>query len=486
MAIDDLLYQSDPAQRRARAAAAPKPSGIDAGMQDRLAKMRAADTAAAERSLAQQRIQPAPAAAAAPKPAAAPAAAKPAAAAPVGKVAKIARAAKAVGTVGALAATGIDTATTEQEDYYKRFGLEPKNDGTITGDLLPNVGVRALGAASDLGNALTFGAAGKLFRDKQQEQPIASLTERPAAAPGGLPNKPQAQPVVGAAAASPQVFRQGNTFTDQPGPGREPFTPAQAGVSVLGGAEDMKRIEAFLAERDAERNEQQARRSQADQADFARVAQFREREGLEAAARSARIEANSFRNSDLPPRYRSALQLRASELAAQAAGVEGRAPAGARTPEQEVALAGQKRQNKMQGDLAEQQSIAAGLQNQQAQRAATVMQQIDQLNEQTPSGQRRALIDRALVGQGKDPDAGRFEAIENIAGIDQFGAPIKVRSLFDTRSGQVVGGGQQAPAMGSSAPKLEDFLKAAKADPRNKGVSDEELKAYFNSTYGKS
>lgn len=71
----------------------------------------------------------------------------------------------AVATTGAQAIN--DVASTDTEDYATRFGIQPRNDGTILGDLLPNIGLRTLGAASDLGNALTFGLAGNFFRDKQ-------------------------------------------------------------------------------------------------------------------------------------------------------------------------------------------------------------------------------------------------------------------------------------------------------------------------------
>jgi hypothetical protein len=72
--------------------------------------------------------------------------------------------AKRLGAAGALAGTAITTATTPTEDYRERFGLET-DDPSLLGD----VGVRALGAASDLGSVLTFGAADRLYRDKQRQ-----------------------------------------------------------------------------------------------------------------------------------------------------------------------------------------------------------------------------------------------------------------------------------------------------------------------------
>lgn len=87
--------------------------------------------------------------------------------------------AKRLGAAGALAGTAIETATTPTEQYRERFGLET-NDPSLLGD----IGVRTLGAASDLGSILTFGAADKLYRDKQR-----------IAAERGAPAPEQAMPV---------------------------------------------------------------------------------------------------------------------------------------------------------------------------------------------------------------------------------------------------------------------------------------------------
>jgi hypothetical protein len=79
---------------------------------------------------------------------------------------------KAAGAVGRVAApvgiglTALDTYATPTEQYDKRFGFEGR-EPSFVGDL----GVRSLGAASDLGNTLTGGLAGKyLFRDMEQEK----------------------------------------------------------------------------------------------------------------------------------------------------------------------------------------------------------------------------------------------------------------------------------------------------------------------------
>lgn len=74
-----------------------------------------------------------------------------------------------LGTVGALASTGFAVADTPTEQYRERFGLgdynpEDSNEMLFAKDL----GVRALGAASDLGIAMTLGQAGRFYADKQR------------------------------------------------------------------------------------------------------------------------------------------------------------------------------------------------------------------------------------------------------------------------------------------------------------------------------
>lgn len=76
-----------------------------------------------------------------------------------------ARGAARVALPAALGATAYEAANTDTEDYRKRFGLETK-DPSLLGD----IGVRALGAGSDLANMATFGLLGKYaFADKQDK-----------------------------------------------------------------------------------------------------------------------------------------------------------------------------------------------------------------------------------------------------------------------------------------------------------------------------
>lgn len=166
-------------------------------------------------------------------PAAAPTPATPAAPGPMSRMAAAAgRAGQAVAGNGvvqalgkvaapaALAATAADTATTPTSDYETRFGLGPSTIESPGGRLLRDIGVRSLGAASDLGNVMTMGLAGNLYRDKQQPR----LT--PPDAPAPVANAPAPAPiamtpVAAAPAAEPapnnQVVRVGNSYSGAPG-----------------------------------------------------------------------------------------------------------------------------------------------------------------------------------------------------------------------------------------------------------------------------
>ena len=76
---------------------------------------------------------------------------------------------KGVGYLGA-ASSLFANAATPSEDYRERFGFgdqSPEDLGTAKG-FAKDFGVRALGYASDLGNALTFGQAGRFYADKQR------------------------------------------------------------------------------------------------------------------------------------------------------------------------------------------------------------------------------------------------------------------------------------------------------------------------------
>lgn len=76
---------------------------------------------------------------------------------------------KGTGYLGA-ASSLFANAATPSEDYRERFGFgdqSPEDLGTAKG-FAKDFGIRGLGYASDLGNALTFGQAGRFYADKQR------------------------------------------------------------------------------------------------------------------------------------------------------------------------------------------------------------------------------------------------------------------------------------------------------------------------------
>lgn len=139
----------------------------------------------AERAAQRAAAAPAPAAAAPAAPASP--AATPAARAP-GPVARAAQrvggAASAVGRGVApllLGGSALATGTTPTEDYEERFGFDPSTSDSPGARFVRDLGVRTLGAASDLGNAFGFGLPSMLYRDRQAQASAAP------AAPTGAP-----------------------------------------------------------------------------------------------------------------------------------------------------------------------------------------------------------------------------------------------------------------------------------------------------------
>lgn len=104
---------------------------------------------------------------------------------------------RVVGAIGrlatpvALGATAASTYDTPTSDYETRFGIDPSTIENPALRGIRDVGVRALGAASDLGNTLTGGIAGQFYRDKQAM--AGQLTPADPPAPGTQPQTSPAQ-----------------------------------------------------------------------------------------------------------------------------------------------------------------------------------------------------------------------------------------------------------------------------------------------------
>lgn len=106
------------------------------------------------------------------------------------------KAAGAVAAPATLLGTADTVANTPTSDYETRFGFGPNTHDGVAG-LARDVGVRALGAASDLGDVLTFGLAGKhLYADKQN--PADATPQTAAERLSEKPNQPAATPAPGA------------------------------------------------------------------------------------------------------------------------------------------------------------------------------------------------------------------------------------------------------------------------------------------------
>ncbi|MES2488538.1 MAG: hypothetical protein V4607_02015 [Pseudomonadota bacterium] len=506
MAIDDLLYQSDSAQRKARTGVRP---AIDAQTQQRLAQMRTADSVAAEQSLAQQRAA-APSAANTARPATPP---------KVGALNKATRISRVGGGIAAgvipAAAIGssIDAFSRPTEDYYNRLGLDPK---TVGENGFKDVAARTAGVVSDVGAGVLdigtgavnvargFGGAepiqsfGSILRanDNPAQQGIAAPLPNPAsiARPTNLPNDPRAvsaqDDAPGADGASSGVYRNGNTFSDQPIAGGVEFNAAKkgGGVSVIGNEQDLKRTQDFVNQSQQQSLDARARQSVDLAASTSSENQIAQRNALNDSARNARISAGSV---GLVKGGRTQRQLlaAATDFEGRAADAAGRAPNKdfIRTPEQEQELRLNDQQAKTQNALGGEQAIAQGLQNKNAQRQQSI---IDQLSDQNLGSDARRVLERqALIGLGKDPREASLQRVRSVAGTDSFGQPIMADSLYDSENKKWLTppSGAAQPAMGSGgqeAPTLDKFLAAAKADPRNKGQSDDQLKAYYQRTYG--
>lgn len=110
---------------------------------------------------------------------------------------------KAAGPLAAAPAVYDAMAPDSTARYAKRFGVsEPTGDGSV-GDIAKFAGLRAGGFASDLGNAMTMGLAGKLYADNQPgAMPTPTQPNVPAAPPVG-PNPTDLRLAAGTQTAPP-------------------------------------------------------------------------------------------------------------------------------------------------------------------------------------------------------------------------------------------------------------------------------------------
>lgn len=141
--------------------------------------------------------------------------------------------------IGSMIGGAVQGFNTPTEDYATRMGLDPNADrGTAA-----NLGIRAAGVLSDVGNAASFGILGNRFPDKQLNQAKADLAEQQArfAAHNAQKNQaPAAAPKAAAApAAVPSIDQQMNDSMygnaqpapRQAAPSNDPYQIKQQGNS---------------------------------------------------------------------------------------------------------------------------------------------------------------------------------------------------------------------------------------------------------------
>lgn len=386
---------------------------------------------------------------------------------------------------GAAIAASADAFKRPTEDYYNRFGLDPNGVG-ING--FKDLAVRTGGVVSDVGaGVLDLGTgavnAGLKFAGKEPLQTFGEIlrqNDNPAepATAGTTAATPAAAPLAtaGPAAAAAAAGDNGGRVPQSIGANLP-------GISIVPGANDPTR--------------------QANAKFFAGEAAAREtREKERGAINLAQADAIRTRSSQ-----QEAIKTLTSALAQSKEGFQGRTEK-ANSTELAVALAnlqaglsggtGAETAAKIQAQgntdagigagLADAQAKTAGteaeteaknLGNEAAKRQQALLQSIGALPEDATAAARRGLIDQALVGSGKDPDAGRF-AIVDSPSADGL---TSLKTAIDTRTGQVVGGGGQnaAPAGEAAIAPPPSAINALK-----NGVKDNpQLLAQFEAKYGK-
>lgn len=137
--------------------------------------------------------------------------------------------------IGSMIGGAVEGFNTDTGDYATRMGLDPNAD---RGELA-NLGIRAAGVMSDVGNAATFGMLGQRFPDKQLNQAKADLAAQQARFAAHNAQKNQAPAAAPQQAAAKPSFEQGLNDAMYPGPqaaapqttGNDPYKINQQGNS---------------------------------------------------------------------------------------------------------------------------------------------------------------------------------------------------------------------------------------------------------------
>lgn len=368
-------------------------------------------------------------------------------------------AARAVGAgmVALPAATSsIESFNTPTEGFRDRLGMDPAGGG-VAGD----AAARTLGTFQNAGNAISGGIAGQL--GEALGGYLADARDR-AVTPAyavGRPATKAATPATGAAQMAaerpnstatpgnrPKLYRNGNSFSDQPIAGGTEYQPKRGTVTAT---------PATSAGAGTSSDVQAARDREGSLRNTAAVNQMVAKGELKELARNARIDAGSLLHTrGFQPRGSAAArQQKAADLELAAVQI------GAGVPEKDfLTTAAQESeidQNAKQAKLAEQQGIAAGIANQQALAQQQITQKILGID-QLPPDEQRQVSRQALLLQGKDPAADRYIKLKQQVptGYDDKGNPVmygEAEGLYDPQAGRMLnlasgaaGGAGQAAA----------------------------------------
>lgn len=387
----------------------------------------------------------------------------------------LAKAGAAGAAVGALA----DNAVTPTERYADRFGFQ--------GDTPLKYGaLRGLGFASDLGNAMTFGQAGKLYRDRGNTYPgeMAPLGALPAV------NVATSTPAYRGITSGPTNPRGRNARSAPPGrSGGSRALPSEVRMQLDRSLEDGQGV--IVGARGRVAGNVPGVRTGPTQGALSIVDPFRESTaadptthalanaaligdgGALKGALSDAIARGDYQAADMAvrnPEERAQLQ----ETQARGAlmkDITNRVRAGQPVGEQRLALAQQfigTPHADPQGEAIGRRGALADLQTKemQLQSVNRIQQMVDEYttldNSNDPTGERRdALLSSILAAQGKTQDP-RYKGYETGGGLyDPKGV-----AVLDTRSGELRTAGQQA-----AMPKREDIEYTA----RKYGVSVDEV-----------
>ena len=488
---------------------------LDDRTRQRLASVRSADSADAQARMDRARAD-------APKPKA-PSAGKPAApqkpAVKPGKPGLISQTGWSTVPLAAIGSS-IDSLQRPTEDYYNRLGLDPGNAGR---NGFKDMAVRAPGVISDLGAAvLDIGVAPVNFvRKFAGAEPIPTFREilqqndRPAApqpqpqqqgiGERQAPVQPQRnqgapaatappvaapQQVAPPAAGQPQqggVFRDGNRFSDQQiGAAFDPQQSASGGFAQATPnplePSMTERLNRFTANGQANRAMQAARSRESNAASLNAA-----RAGTEAAQRDETISdlrgIVDNRGRGAPARMRREAMSELARLTGAPSGIgQG---VGGPTVADEATIGAAAQGVQSAGAAQDEELIAARFDNRQRQSQQEILANLANIGE-LPPDQQRVAIDAALAAQGSKSRGGIDSPyrLQNIPGGSMTDPDRAVRFNQQTGEYDFIDGGAVGSA-GGARPSLDQFIAAAKADPRYRGVSDDMIAARYESLYGK-